>query len=80
MEIEYSTQNKAIESKERPGWDTVVKKSCLGVSHYSGNVELSGSFTYCQNNCATEEECDVIIETFTRMIKASIADAMAGKQ
>lgn len=62
------------------GWDTVFKKSCLGVSHCNGNVELSGSFTYYQKNCATKEECDLIIESFTRMIKDSITDAMAVKQ
>ena len=62
------------------GWDTVFKKSCLGTSHCNGNVELSGSFTYCQKNCVTQEERDVIIEAFTRMIKDSIQDAGSVKQ
>lgn len=77
------TLDDSLESGSSGGssnWNIVFKKSCLGASHCNGNVELFGSFTYNQKNCATKEECDVVIETFICAIRESIADALTVKK
>lgn len=80
MSSEDISQTLAARQATDSKWDVVLKKSCIGASHWNGNLEIYGSFTYRQKNCATKEDCDAIIETFTRMIKDTITEETTEKQ